>query len=72
MSKKPKSFRLSEQAQKHLSEIVEVTGTNETAIVEMALAFLLNIIRTKKAMVLPPEPPSNFPEGSTRKPRKRH
>lgn len=43
--KKPKTFRLSEQAQNHLVDVVKMTGTNETAIVEMALAFLANKIR---------------------------
>lgn len=43
--KKPKTFRLSEQAQNHLADVVKMTGTNETAIVEMALAFLANKTR---------------------------
>ena len=43
--KKPKTFRLSEQAQNHLADVVKMTGTNETAIVEMALAFFVNKVR---------------------------
>lgn len=37
-TKKPFSFRLSAQAQEHLDQIVAVTGMNQTAIVEYALA----------------------------------
>ena len=40
MSKSPKAFRLSEQALESLRWLVAETGTNETAIVEMSLAFL--------------------------------
>lgn len=43
--KKPKTFRLSEQAQNHLADVVKMTGTNETAIVEMALAFFVQKMR---------------------------
>jgi hypothetical protein len=37
--KNSKAFRLSEEAVKALAYLSEQTGTNETAIVEMALAF---------------------------------
>jgi len=36
--KSPKSFRLSKQAVNYLRLLVEKTGTNETAIVEVAIA----------------------------------
>jgi len=40
MTKTPKAFRLSEQATESLKWLVAKTGTTETAIVEMSLAFL--------------------------------
>lgn len=45
MSKEPKAFRLSEQAIKNLSDLVRKTGSNETALVELALANLNGGIR---------------------------
>jgi hypothetical protein len=45
MTKKAKTFRLSEQAIKHLNEIVVQTGSNDTAIVEMALAHFSQFMR---------------------------
>lgn len=38
MAKISKSFRLSVQAQEYLRQLVERTGSSETALVEMALA----------------------------------
>jgi predicted DNA-binding protein len=40
MTKTPKAFRLSEQATESLKWLVAKTGTTETAIVELSLAFL--------------------------------
>jgi hypothetical protein len=40
MTKSPKAFRLSEQATESLKWLVAKTGTTETAIVELSLAFL--------------------------------
>ncbi len=39
MAKRAKAFRLSEQAVAHLAALVEWTGSSETAVVEMALAY---------------------------------
>lgn len=43
--KKAKTFRLSEQAQSNLIEIAKISGANETAIIELSLAFFVNKIR---------------------------
>ena len=70
MTKTPKAFRLSEKATESLSWLVAQTGTNETAIVEMSLAFLKHSLEVKK---LTPEvlPNSPVPQKSGKK-RKRH
>jgi cobalamin-dependent methionine synthase I len=46
--KSPKSFRLSKQAVAYLRLLVEKTGTNETAIVEIALATLYSQMDAKQ------------------------
>ena len=53
MTKSPKAFRLSEQATESLAWLVAQTGTNETAIVEMSLAFLKHSLEVKKTEPLP-------------------
>ena len=53
MTKSPKAFRLSEQALESLSWLVSETGTNETAIVEMSLAFLKRSLQNQKAEPIP-------------------
>jgi len=40
LMKNSKTFRLSDQALLHLASIVKKTGSNETAIIELSLAFL--------------------------------
>jgi len=40
MAKSPKSYRLSDQALDSLQWLTSKTGTNETAIIEMSIAFL--------------------------------
>jgi hypothetical protein len=42
--KNPASFRLSDQAIDALENIERITGMNKTAIVEMALAYLLKML----------------------------
>jgi len=72
MTKSPKAFRLSEQATESLAWLVAQTGTNETAIVEMSLAFLKHSLEVKK---LEPKPllNSSAPQTpGTKKKRKRH
>ena len=45
MTKSSKSFRLSEQAISSLQWIASETGANETAIIELSLAFFISKIR---------------------------
>jgi hypothetical protein len=45
MAKIPKTFRLSEQAVKNLEQIVNQTGSSDTAIVEMALAHFAKVMQ---------------------------
>jgi len=47
MSKISKSFRFSEQAISNLSKLAELTGSNETAIVELSLAYLVKLLTDK-------------------------
>lgn len=57
MAKTSKSFRLSEQALEHLERVVKLTGTNETAIIELALAHLsVRLSETDAALVQPGTP----------------
>jgi hypothetical protein len=70
MSKTPKAFRLSEQATESLKWLVAKTGTTETAIVELSLAFLRQSLEVKQ-LVSKPEPVTNTLI-STKKKRKRH
>jgi hypothetical protein len=59
--KTAKTFRLSAQALEHLAQIAQVTGTNETAIIEIALAqFSQNLKGQPRTDT--PEPPPNFPD----------
>jgi hypothetical protein len=53
--KTSKSFRLSEQAQENLRQIFNLTGSNDTAIVEMSLAFFAKMLLSQKPAT-PPEP----------------
>lgn len=39
MAKNPKSFRLSDKATDNLRWLVEASGSNETAVIELALAY---------------------------------
>ena len=39
MAKNPKSFRLSDKATENLRWLVEASGSNETAVIELALAY---------------------------------
>jgi predicted DNA-binding protein len=69
MTKTPKAFRLSEQATESLKWLVAKTGTTETAIVEMSLAFLkqsLEVPRRGEVAVTSAEKPGQ------KKKRKRH
>ena len=45
MAKSSKSFRLSQQAISSLEWITSETGANETAIIELSLAFFVSKIR---------------------------
>jgi hypothetical protein len=45
MTKSSKSFRLSEQAISSLQWVASETGANETAIIELSLAFFVSKIR---------------------------
>ena len=49
MAKTAKTFRLSEQAVARLKSMHETTGTNETAIIEIALALFEREIEQKAA-----------------------
>lgn len=49
MAKQSKSFRLSDQAQENLRLLVKETGSSETALVEIALAFLVKAFRASSA-----------------------
>lgn len=57
MAKTPKTFRLSEQAINHLKEIASQTGSNDTAIIEMALAHFASIMQSQNQVK-----PVSFPE----------
>lgn len=69
MTKSPKAFRLSEQALESLNWLVAQTGTNETAIVEMSLAFLKHSLEVKKLepKLLPNSTASQTPGKKKRK-----
>jgi hypothetical protein len=58
--KTAKTFRLSAQALASLRYLVDVTGSNETAIVEMALVRFSQTMRPESPYDVP-EPPPNFP-----------
>jgi len=45
MPKTAKTFRLSGQAIEHLRSLVDLTGSSETAIVELSLAHLARLMR---------------------------
>jgi len=69
MSKTAKSFRLSPQALETLAYLAGLTGSNETAIVEISLAHFRKTFEERqfqreerKAPQGDPEPPPNFPE----------
>jgi hypothetical protein len=68
MPKLSKAFRLSEQATESLKWLVAQTGTTETAIVELSLAFLKHSLEIKKQA---PEVKQNSPVPQKKK-RKRH
>ena len=53
MAKISKSFRLSEQAQENLRRLSAQTGSSETAIVEMSLAYFSRVMALE---VKEPEP----------------
>lgn len=73
MTKLPKAFRLSEQATESLKWLVAQTGTNETAIVELSLAFLKHSLEVKKQApeVSPNSPASQVSKVTAKKKRKR-
>ena len=47
MAKISKSFRLSEQAQENLRQLSEQSGSSETAIVEISLAFFAKVMQNR-------------------------
>jgi len=59
--KTAKTFRLSNQAVESLRTLVEITGTNETAIIEIALAHFSQVLKGQPAGYVP-EPPPDFPD----------
>lgn len=57
MAKISKSFRLSEQAQENLRQLSEQSGSSETAIVEISLAYFSKMMRNSKSdFPVVPEP----------------
>jgi len=50
MAKQSTSFYLSDQAHANLEAIAKATGTNKTAVVELALALLANHIKGENTM----------------------
>jgi len=56
MAKNPKSFRMSDKATENLRWLVDASGANETAVIEMALAYF------RKGFAMSAEPaPWEFP-----------
>jgi hypothetical protein len=78
MTKSPKAFRLSDQALESLRFLVSETGSNETAIVEMALAFLKKSLQGQEVERVPEtvaDLVSDLPEAKViphKKKRRRH
>ena len=62
MTKTAKTFRLSSQAVQSLARLVEVTGSNETAIVEMALVRFGQFM-ARDTTDDPDVPPPEMPDG---------
>jgi hypothetical protein len=62
MAKNPKSFRLSDKATENLRWLVDASGANETAVTELALAFLRQGFYSfaepspEELLDIPPEP----------------
>jgi hypothetical protein len=74
MTKSPKAFRLSEQATESLKWLVAKTGTTETAIVELSLAFLKQSLEVPRrgGVAVRPEDDATLPKPGQKKKRKRH
>jgi hypothetical protein len=74
MTKTPKAFRLSEQATESLKWLVAKTGTTETAIVEMSLAFLKQSLDNPRrgGVAVTPEENAIPQKPGQKKKRKRH
>ena len=66
--KQPKTFRLSHQALAHLQALKDLTGSTETALVELALAHLHRLLLQE---LLPAKQSQDQPGQSDKRARKK-
>jgi len=67
MTKRHKTFRLSERALENLQTVKSFSGASETAIIELALAHYVMVVKAPPA---PPAPPAQIVTSVTNPPEK--